>query len=69
MFMCTSLTLALYSNQKMLSDANIDEAIRLLQEEQRVSEETDGAEDEPVGSETPPAEAGAGAGGAEDGSE
>jgi preprotein translocase subunit SecG len=41
MFMCTSITLALYSNQKMLSDANIDEAIRVLQEEQASKKMTD----------------------------
>jgi preprotein translocase subunit SecG len=47
MFMCTSITLALYSNQKMLADADIDEAIRVLQEEQaskKVADSEEGSE-------------------------
>ena len=37
LFMGTSITLALYSNQRMLSNANVDEELRRLQEEQGVN--------------------------------
>lgn len=37
MFMGTSITLALYSNQRMLSNANVDEELQRLQEEQGVN--------------------------------
>jgi len=48
MFMCTSITLALYSNQKMLADADIDEAIRILQEEQRAEKAAKDGEVDPA---------------------
>lgn len=34
LFMATSITLALYSNQRMLSDSNVEEELRRLQEEE-----------------------------------
>ena len=34
LFMCTSVTLALYSNQKMLSNANVGTALEELQKEE-----------------------------------
>ncbi len=42
LFMCTSLTLALFSNQKMLSNANVEDEMR------RIAEEDEKAKEAPI---------------------
>jgi preprotein translocase subunit SecG len=46
LFMATSVTLALYSNQEMLSNANVDDELLKLQEEAVVTDK-EGETDEP----------------------
>lgn len=49
LFMCTTITLALYSNRGMMNNANVDDELERLQQEEKVP-------DAPPADEVPPSE-------------